>query len=484
MADTGNNRVEEFTAAGAFANQMVGTYGCCFNAPNTDLNAPQGLAFDGNGLLYVADANNNRIQVFQPSGGSSFGAPGPYTAVSPFRICDTRPVAPGISANQCNSGSSAHGPLGQGATRAITVGVTGSNVPTSGVSAVVVNVTAIAPTQATYLTLFPANGAKPGTSNLNPRAGQVIANLVEVAVSSTGQLDIFNDLGSTNVAIDIEGYVPATTSGTTGLYNPTAPTRICDTRTAGVAVNQCSGHPILAGHPLTFDVHGSGSPVPSTGVSAVVFNLTAIAPTASTVLTAYPSNVSMPKASNINLPAGAVIPNRVIVPVPAHCSAPNCRVTIANSVGSVNVAVDIDGWYTDNTGTQSGALFSGVAPSRLCDTRYGNTNDPGCSKAAIHAGGILNIQIAGKAGIPSMTSSSPPVAVVANVTAVDATAGTFVTAYSSDVTSLPKASDLNVLVGQADTNLVVVQVGSDGTINLYNAAGSVDLIVDVLGYYS
>jgi hypothetical protein len=41
-----------------------------------------------------------------------------------------------------------------------------------------------------------------------------------------------------------------------------------------------------------------------------------------------------------------------------------------------------------------------------------------------------------------------------------------------------------VLVGQADTNLVVVQVGSDGTINLYNAAGSVELIVDVFGYYS
>ena len=487
VADTGNNRVEEFTGAGTFANQMVGTYGCCFNAPNTDLNAPQGLAFDGNGLLYVADANNNRIQVFQPSGGSLFGAPGPYAAVPPFRICDTRPVAPGISANQCNSGSGAHGPLGPSATRAITVGVTGSGVPTSGVSAVVVNVTAIAPTQSTFLTLFPANGAKPATSNLNPVAGQVIANLVEVAVSSTGQLDIFNDLGTTNIAIDIEGYVPATTSGTTGLYNPTAPTRICDTRTAGIAVNQCNAtgpRPILAGPPLTFAVHGSGSPVPSTGVSAVVFNLTAIAPTAGTVLTAFPSNVSMPKASNINLPAGAVIPNRVIVPVPAHCSAPNCTVTIANSVGSVNVAVDIDGWYTDNTGTQTGALFSGVAPSRLCDTRFGNSNDPGCAKSAIPAGGVLNIQIAGKAGIPSMTSSSPPVAVVANVTAVGATASTFVTAYSSDVTSLPKASDLNVLVGQADTNLVVVQVGSDGTINLYNAAGSVELIVDVLGYYS
>ena len=34
------------------------------------------------------------------------------------------------------------------------------------------------------------------------------------------------------------------------------------------------------------------------------------------------------------------------------------------------------------------------------------------------------------------------------------------------------------------TNLVVVGVGSDGTINLFNAVGTVNLIVDVLGYYS
>jgi hypothetical protein len=31
---------------------------------------------------------------------------------------------------------------------------------------------------------------------------------------------------------------------------------------------------------------------------------------------------------------------------------------------------------------------------------------------------------------------------------------------------------------------VVVQVGADGRINLFNDAGSVNLIVDVLGYYS
>jgi len=102
-----------------------------------------------------------------------------------------------------------------------------------------------------------------------------------------GRLDLlFNNAGTVNIAIDVEGYVSTTTSGTTGLYNPVAPTRICDTRAAsGIASNQCDlggQHPIVAGSPLTFNVHGSGSPIPASGVSAVVFNLTAIAPTANT----------------------------------------------------------------------------------------------------------------------------------------------------------------------------------------------------------
>jgi hypothetical protein len=266
--------------------------------------------------------------------------------------------------------------------------------------------------------------------------------------------------------------------------------RICDTRPAGhgITANQCDtprAKPVTPTSPLTFNVSGSGSSVPPSGVSAVVFNLTAIAPTASTVLTAYPGGSLRPTASNLNLVAGAVVPNRVIVPVPANCVAPNCTVTIWNSVGSVNVAVDIDGWFTDSQGIQTaGALFSGVVPNRLCDTRSGNGNDVGCVKAAIPARGVLNINVAGVGGIPAMGDSTQPVAVVINVTAVRATSATFVTVYPSDATSVPNASDLNVPAGHTVTNLVVVEVGSDGFINLFSDLGSVYLIVDVLGYYS
>ena len=105
------------------------------------------------------------------------------------------------------------------------------------------------------------------TSNLNALTNEVVANLVEVGVSSAGKLDLYNNLGTINVAVDIEGYVSASS---TGLFQSTTPLRICDTRATGpgVAANRCNtggASPIAGGATLTFNVNGSGSPVPGTG---------------------------------------------------------------------------------------------------------------------------------------------------------------------------------------------------------------------------
>lgn len=64
VADTGNNRVQRFTAAGAYAGQTIG--GPTPGSGPAELNLPVALAFDALGRLYVADAYNDRIQVFQP----------------------------------------------------------------------------------------------------------------------------------------------------------------------------------------------------------------------------------------------------------------------------------------------------------------------------------------------------------------------------------------------------------------------------------
>ena len=81
------------------------------------------------------------------------------------------------------------------------------------------------------------------------------------------------------------------------------------------------------------------------------------------------------------------------------------------------------------------------------------------------------------------TSPAPPIAVVLNVTAVNPTAGSYLTVFP-DGAGQPVASDLNMNAGQTVPNLVVVRLGSNGVVDFFNAAGSTDVIADVVGYYN
>src|ERR1019366_5482259 len=473
----------------------TGTSGAQLSCASNPLNASSGVAAFGNcaiskaGTGYTLTATDGTLTAAISSSLNVTSPPTahPYTAITPFRVCDTRPAAPGIVANQCDAPG--NGPIGALTSRVVTNQGFGSPAVPAGATAVVVNVTAIAPTQATYVTLYPDLTSNPGTSNLNVSAGQVVANLVEVGLSAGGKIDVLNAAGTINVALDIEGYV---SSASTGLYNAlAAPVRICDTRAVGGAVeaNQCNvggAHPIVSTGPvLTFNVNTLTDGVPPSGVTAVVFNLTAIAPSQPTVLTAYPADVSRPEASNLNLNPGTAVPNRVIVPVSSTGTVGD--VSIWNGAGSVNVAVDIAGWFQATTGKQFTPL---ARPFRVCDTQNGNPADggetTGCVKATVSGGTALNIDVTGIDGIPQEGNAGAPTAIVANVTAVNATTGTFITVYPGPNTSpVPNASDLNVASYLPVPNLVVVTVDSvDGTINLYNALGNVNLIVDIYGYYS
>jgi hypothetical protein len=420
--------------------------------------------------------------------GSTVGfSKAPYTAVPPFRVCDTRPAGSGITANQCDAPG--NGPIPQNTSRA--VHVTGGLVPSTA-TAIVVNLTAIAPSHGTFVTLFPTGGTGTHTtSNVNPLTGQVVAVLAEVAIGTGGDISVYNNMGSLNVALDVEGYVDSTS---TGLFTATAPTRICDTRAVGggVSSNQCDNsspgsHPIGPNGVLTINMTAPGSPIPSSGVTvtSVVFNLTAIAPTVRTVLTAYPGDLpTHPIVSNVNVEAGKALANRVIVPVPAGCAGATCTVKLWNSLGLVNVAVDVDGWFGTGAGAGTAQFTALSTPARVCDTVTGG-NAQGCSTpGTVPPGGVLNINVTGIDGIPALGSANSPVALVANITAFNATTGTFITVYPGNL-STPNASDINVATFFPVTNLVVVGIDpATGTINLFNDLGHINLIVDVYGYYS
>ncbi len=124
------------------------------------------------------------------------GSSGGFTGLSPARLVDTR---------------TAGGPLCAG--QVLDVPVTGINdVPSSGVDSVVLNVTAIAPSQASFLTVFPHGAARPNASNLNFTAQTTIPNLVIAKVGDSGHVSIYNDSGCVDVAADIPGWFAAAVS--------------------------------------------------------------------------------------------------------------------------------------------------------------------------------------------------------------------------------------------------------------------------------
>ena len=74
-------------------------------------------------------------------------------------------------------------------------------------------------------------------------------------------------------------------------------------------------------------------------------------------------------------------------------------------------------------------------------------------------------------------------AVVLNVTATNPTAATFATLWPSGLARPNPASNLNVVPGQTAPNLVIVGIGANRKVSLYNDAGSTHFVVDVVGWY-
>jgi hypothetical protein len=80
-------------------------------------------------------------------------------------------------------------------------------VPASGVAAVVLNVTAVAPTVQTFVTAWSSDVARPATSNLNAPPAAVVPNLVISGVGTDGAVDLYNDAGRTGLVVDVVGWI-------------------------------------------------------------------------------------------------------------------------------------------------------------------------------------------------------------------------------------------------------------------------------------
>ncbi len=281
-------------------------------------------------------------------------------------------------------------------------------------------------------------------------------------------------------------------------YVPIAPVRICDTRAQNPpseAVNQCndgsaSTGTLTPGQIININVTGAVSSsitVPSDATS-VVLNVTATnATTNGGYLTIFPTGSILPNSSNLNFNLGDTVANLVQVGV-----GNNGQVSIYNYNGSTDVIADLQGYFIPTSVTSTLGQYVPIAPVRICDTRTQNPpsvavnqcNDGSASTGTLTPGQTITLNASGTG--PGGTLDNIPsnaTAVVLNVTVTNTTSnGGFLTAYPNGVT-LTNTSDINWSSGQTKANLVVVKIGTNDAVNIYNAVSSTDVIVDVLGYY-
>ncbi|MEU7729703.1 hypothetical protein AB0B78_31390 [Streptomyces sp. NPDC040724] len=124
-----------------------------------------------------------------------------------------------------------------------------------------------------------------------------------------------------------------------------------------------------------------------------------------------------------------------------------------------------------------GSDFTPHTPTRLLDTRDGT----GALAADKVAGlGSVRVKVAGNAAVPAGVT-----AVALNVTVTETVESGYVTAWPGAGYERPGTSNLNYTAGRSVPNLVIVPVGEDGYVELYNGGpASVDLIADVTGYFT
>jgi len=125
-------------------------------------------------------------------------------------------------------------------------------------------------------------------------------------------------------------------------------------------------------------------------------------------------------------------------------------------------------------------VYIAISPCRLTDTRpvflVGPRATPyGPNETVTWTGTGAQ----GNCNVPAGVSS-----LVLNVTAIDATLPTFLQFAPGTTVTPGGASSLNPVPGEPPTpNAVTIPIDDDGKFSVYNLQGTVDVIIDVVGYY-
>ncbi|MEM9745134.1 MAG: aryl-sulfate sulfotransferase [Actinomycetota bacterium] len=358
-----------------------------------------------------------------------------FTADAPRRIVDTRDGTGGAT-----------GPVD--ADCALRIDVDAANVPAEAV-AVAFSITTLGQ-QAGFQQVFPCDGGRPATSNVNNRANRVpTPNLVlglpdadrEVCVSTSVTADLI---------VDVSGWW---TEEGPSRFRAVDPVRVDDSRDAGGLVPG-------GGEPRAIDLSGL---VP-VGTTAIVGNLTIAQPAAAGFATIFPCDDDPPLASNVNMLAGEARAVSVIV------GLDSARRVCTSSDVDHHVILDLAGYYAPAPQWGPAAELRPEAGARLADSRDGT----GGWTAALAPGERRRLDLAGL-----VPDGSQITGVIANVTVTQPADRGFATVTGCAAAD-PDTSSVNFAPGSVSSNLVTVDLGVSTEICVVSSVRA-HVIVDLFG---
>jgi RHS repeat-associated protein len=364
----------------------------------------------------------------------------------------------------------------------VSLKVTGvGGVPTTGVTAVALAITAYQPaTSSGYLTVYPrgATGVT-GTTSLAFQAQQKTSGMVVTAPDTSGYISIFNSdtTDAVSVWVSVEGYYSPSLSGQG--FVPMLGTRVLDSRNGHGLNGQTAP---LTTTPWTIQVAGGTTGVPA-GVSSVAINVVATGTPSGGdgLLTVWnPARPRPPTGTNADMSAvaGQVIANLMQVEPDSNG---NIEIGFNGSTSNTQIVIDAEGYSVDGGSFAAGEFV----PVPLKVLNLTGATNPLASNTTVTT--KVTDQASGTdSNIPS--TASAVMLTIGTYGLSSGSTGGYVHVWPAGrprpytpVLNVPPAS-VNPIVG----NSVIVPLGTHGSIDIdpyLGGSGSASVQLEVEGYY-
>lgn len=350
--------------------------------------------------------------------------------ITPIRLADTRLESCGCVRRDAAT---------------IVVDVRGRSEIPAEATAVAITITATRTDRHGFVTVYPADVARPLASTLNTRTDGTVANTAIVPLSADGRIAVYGSVPGDRIVDATAVFVPSAATAD-GRYVADEGRRLADTR---------SGEPLPAGGELVI-------PLPNgvaADATAVVVNVTSVHDRGRGFVSARPAGTDPVPTSILN-PDGSGLPVAAAAIVPIDVNG----LALTTSAGG-HLVVDLLGWFTGpSSPIDTAGLFVPSTPHRILDTRE--------TGPRVHAGGTIEID-------PGIAGAA---AAVTNVTSVHPNRRGYVTAHAAGA-PLPPTSTLNPRAwDHTVANLAITPLSARGL--AYFGAVGTDVVVDVAGWFT